>query len=285
MRHRLGLPAVLCALSLLATGCLDTAGGGASGGEILIGVTLEETGAASVLGRAEATALKLVAEDVNKEGVLGKKIKLVMRDNQSNPAVAARQVNELIANDKVVGLIGAGTTETTLPFLDAVENSKVPTVSMGASDAITTPFSKRRYVFKTPQSGIAAVQVMLQEFAARGIKRIATLTPDNAYGETGVRAFAFAAQKGGLTILGGERYKENQKDYTPQVASLVAPQPAGDPGRRHHAGRRDHREEHQGDRLPGPGLLRRRSGLRPVREGRGQARREHVHDHVLDRRR
>jgi branched-chain amino acid transport system substrate-binding protein len=66
---------------------------------------------------------------------------------------------------------------------------------------------------------------MLREFASHGIKRIASIAPNNAYGETGIRGFALAAQKGGLTIVGTERYEENAKDMSAEVSRIVKTNP------------------------------------------------------------
>jgi branched-chain amino acid transport system substrate-binding protein len=225
MRRRLGWSAVLCALALAASGC-EPFTSDTIDGEILIGVTIEKSGAASVLGKAEIAALELVRDKVNKQGgVLGKRIKLLIRDNETNPTKSAEHVNDLIDKDKVVGIIGAGTTNATLSFLDTVESKKVPTVSMGASEAIISPPAKRRYTFKTPPSGAAGVGIMLREFASHGITRIASIAPNNAYGETGIRGFALAAEKGGLKIVGTERYEEAAKDMSVQVGKLVQANP------------------------------------------------------------
>jgi branched-chain amino acid transport system substrate-binding protein len=224
MRRRVGWTAGLCALSLALSSCTSITGGG-NDDEILIGVTLERSGAAQILGNAEAAALQLIEDRVNEKGVLGRKVKLLIRDNKSDPKLSAQHVNDLIDRDKVVGVLGAGTTPTTLSIIDSVESKKVPTISMGASEQIVTPVAKRQYMFKTPPGGTAALQILLEEFALRGIKRIASITPNDAYGETGVRAAAFAAQRGGVTIVGAERYEESEQDYSVQVGRLVETQP------------------------------------------------------------
>src|SRR5437867_1828458 len=110
MRRRLGSVAVLCGLSLVGAGCATPTGDTLSG-EIPIGVSIEETGPAAVVGLAEKNALDLVAADVNKKGVNGKRIKLVYRDNKSDEKQAGRDVTSLINDDKVVGVVGAATSQ------------------------------------------------------------------------------------------------------------------------------------------------------------------------------
>jgi branched-chain amino acid transport system substrate-binding protein len=223
MLRRLGWTAVLCGLSLVASAC--TTADTKAQGEIAIGVTIEQTGASKALGVPETNALKLVLEDINKTGVLGKKVKLIIKDNKSIPGEAARQVKDLINEDKVVGIVGAGTSSVTLSMVDTVEERRVPTISMAASEAIVPPLSKRKFVFKTTPNGSSIVEVMMQEFAANGFKKVALLSVNNPYGDQAVRVLTSAVGRGGISVVGVERFDESQRDYSRQVASLVEKNP------------------------------------------------------------
>jgi branched-chain amino acid transport system substrate-binding protein len=221
MRGRLASLVTLTTLSLVAAGCSSNSQG--SEGEILIGVPIEQTGGSAALGSAEANALRLVAEDVNREGgVLGRKIRLVIKDNKSDPVESRRLVTELLDKDKVVGIVGSGTTATTLPFLDVVEQRKVPTVSMGAGDAIV---DKKKWVFKTPHNGTAIMSVLGQELAARQITKVAFLAVDNPFGNQSVAVVTQGARQGGIDVTRVERFKETEKDFSAQIGRLAETQP------------------------------------------------------------
>jgi ABC-type branched-subunit amino acid transport system substrate-binding protein len=119
MPRRLAWLSTLLSLSLVVPGCAAQTG---SKEPIKIGVAIEQTGTFAELGLAELNALRIVAEDINREGgVLGRDIELVVRDNRSDAAESKKQVTELIENEKVVGIVGSGLTATTAPFLDLVE--------------------------------------------------------------------------------------------------------------------------------------------------------------------
>jgi branched-chain amino acid transport system substrate-binding protein len=220
MRRRLGWLTGLLSLSLVAAGCTSE---NTADGEILIGVNIEQSGTSTVLGSAELNAVRLVADEINKDGgVLGKQIKLVVKDNRSDPAESKRVVNDLIDQNKVVGIIGSGTTATTLPFLDVVEQKKVPTVSMGASDAIV---AKRKWVFKTPPNGAAIVGVLMQELTLRGVKKVGFLAVNNQFGNQGVAVVTAGARQTGINVAGVERFQETEKDFSAQIGRLVAEDP------------------------------------------------------------
>ena len=164
--------------------------GSGAGSEIPIGVDIETSGPAAVQGSAYKDAVTLVADQINaKGGVLGRKIKLVVRDNKSDPTEALQVAKGLITNDNVVAIVGGGSSPTTLSFADTVETMKVPAVSMGSSGAIVNPPEKRRYMFKTPANTELVVQTMLDDFAKRGVKSVGFLSVDNPYGQAGLQGF------------------------------------------------------------------------------------------------
>lgn len=217
--------AAVCGLSLLASGCSGDEGGpGAE--EIVIGVNIELSGPAAVQGAAYRNALDLVAEGINADGVLGgRKVKLLVRDNKSDAEESTRVTKSLIEEDEVVALIGGGSSPTTIPILDTVEELKVPTVSMGSSAAIVNPPGKRTFVFKTPADSSLVVDVMLAGFRAKGIRTVGFLSVDNAYGQAGAAAFAGGARKAGVTIVRSETFPPTARDYSGEVQRIVAKRP------------------------------------------------------------
>jgi len=220
MRRRSGCLAALLSFSLVAAGCSTESG---SGSDVLIGVNIEQTGVSQLLGTAELKAIQLTADEINaKGGVLGRKVRLVVKDNRSDPAEARRIASELIDAEKVVGIVGAGTTAATMSFVDVVEERKVPTISMGAADAIV---ANRKYVFRTPPDGRNFVAVMMQDLIGLGAKKIALLAVDDAYGENGVLAVTAATRQANIAVTSTQRFSAKDRDYSTQVEKLVEGEP------------------------------------------------------------
>ena len=223
MNSRLRSSILLASLAIAASGCGLTASGEEE--EIRIGVSVELSGASAALGTPEANALELVEKQINKERVLGKKIKLIVKDNRSDPQASVQYVSSMIDDDKVVGILGGSTEATTLPIIDVVEQERVPTISMAASLAVVLPVDERKFVFKTAPSGLAVIEVLRKEFASKGTKRVCLLAPDNNYGKSAVEYFSALAKKDGVVVAGVEWYEESDKDYSAQVSRLVAANP------------------------------------------------------------
>ena len=158
MRRRAFIAACLAGvLSLTAVGCAAQEGTAANG-EIPIGVNIELTGPASLLGASYKNALDLVVADINRQGVLGgRKIELIVRDNKSDPAEATRVAKNLWDNEKIVAMVGPGTSPTALPVAQEAERRQVPLVSMASSGAVVNPVAERRHSFKTPPKAEAVI--------------------------------------------------------------------------------------------------------------------------------
>src|SRR2546422_683088 len=97
-----------------ALGALITAMGVVAGGlpaeaqgPIRIGASLSLTGTYAKLGRNQHEGYKLCVKDLNtKGGLLGRKVELVVYDDQSTPATAVRLYEKLITEDRVDGVMG-----------------------------------------------------------------------------------------------------------------------------------------------------------------------------------
>lgn len=217
------------ALVLSGAACAKKDSGTSSSAQIPIGVDIELSGPAAVQGEAYQNALKLVAAEINKKGLQvngqAKKIKLIIKDNKSDPNQSLTVAKGLIDNDKVAAIIGGGASPTTMSIVKTVEDDKVPLVSMGSSGEIVNPVAERKYIFKTPANTPVTASVMLQRFQKVGIKKIGVLSVDNAYGDAGLSAWKDLQGQGKIQIVGNQKFDATAKDLTVPVTNLVDKNP------------------------------------------------------------
>lgn len=217
------------ALVLSGAACAKKDSGTSDSAVIPIGADIELSGSAAVQGQAYQNALKLIANEINKKGIdVGgqqKKIKLIIKDNKSDPTQSLAVAKGLIDNDKVAALIGGGASPTTMSIVKTVEADKVPLVSMGSSGEIVNPIADRKYIFKTPANTPVTASVMLQRFQKVGIKKIAVLSVDNAYGDAGLGAWKDLQSQGKIQIVGSQKFAATAKDLTVPVTNLVDKDP------------------------------------------------------------
>ncbi len=200
MRHRsrLGLFSLLLvvALPLAACGGGEAGTDGGSGEPLRIGMLTSLTGNFTPWGVQVRDGMQLAVNEVNQAGgVDGRRLELVVADDQSKAEEGARAIERLIERDGVVAVGGIISSDVGLATARIAEQSKVPLflVKAGAG-AILNPTS--RYTFRTclPAAPMVAGPV-LQYVQSKGLKRVGAIVADYAWGQAIKSALeqAFAA--------------------------------------------------------------------------------------------
>lgn len=229
---RLASIAALLAMILTACGSAGTGSGGGAGGsgegkKYKIGVNLELTGPSSVWGEPQLHAIELLVDQVNQSGgINGTPIQLIKYDNQSKETESLVVTKKLVEQDQVLAIIGAGATPTTMPLVPYVNQQKVPLVSVGSGDAIASPASERKWVFKTPVSNESISKKICEYLKQKGWTRVAFLSVNNAYGDSGKGEFQKVAQQYGIQIVASERFGATDNDMKPQLTAVKGKNPA-----------------------------------------------------------
>src|SRR6476620_1827143 len=98
--------------------------------DIPVGVYAALSGGEAAFGQATIQGVKLAAEEINNSGgVLGKKIRLIIEDDQGRAEDAASVVTKLITSNNVIGVIGENSSNQSLAAAPICEASKVPMIS------------------------------------------------------------------------------------------------------------------------------------------------------------
>jgi branched-chain amino acid transport system substrate-binding protein len=96
----------------------------------------------------------------------------------------------------------------------------VPTIALAAATAITEPTDEKQLFFKTPFNDRLTLEVTAADMKQQAITRVAFLASDDAYGESGLKAFEAAARSNGLTLTGTETFAPTDTDVTAQISRL-----------------------------------------------------------------
>jgi branched-chain amino acid transport system substrate-binding protein len=144
-----------------------------------LGVIVPLSGAAAEPGTRMLKAIELAANDVNKSGgVLGKKIELVVWDEEAKVDKALTGAKKLIMQDKVWGLVGGYRTGVSLAIIDVSADEKVIwmiTDSVGdqITDKIKENYDKYKYTFRS--------QSPASDFAKNGIPFLTDVVKTKKY--------------------------------------------------------------------------------------------------------
>ena len=201
-----------------------TAAAAPTGDPIVVGAIVSATGPAAPLGEPERAALLMAEEQVNAAGgVLGRPLKIVIEDDQSNPKEAVTAANKLLTQEKVIAIIGSSSSGATLAMKPITDKAGIPLLAIAASNAITAdPIA---WVWRAPPKDSLAVGKALSYMEAKGYKTIGLLYDDNAYGSSGAAEIEKVQADYGLEVVAKESYKTTDTDLTAQLTKIKGANP------------------------------------------------------------
>jgi branched-chain amino acid transport system substrate-binding protein len=195
---------------------------------IKVGAIFPLSGPAGPNGQAVTNAIKLAADLINaKGGVLGRKIVIVSKDDESTPAVGVTRANEMVA-EKVAVVIEGWNSPVTLAMqpvlaradiLDITAVSKADPILSGQGN----PFAIRLNS-SNGQDGTVIADILVNKLSA---KRIGFLSQNDAYGNGAQQVI-----EAELTKLGKpwekvvvEQFPFKQTDFRVSLANVKQAKP------------------------------------------------------------
>lgn len=163
--------------------------------ELKIALIAGKTGFLEAYAKETETGFMMGLEYLTggKMEVNGRKIKVIVKDDQNKPDVAKAALAEAYADDKVDLAVGTTFSAAALAMLPVAEEyKKVLIVEPAVADDITG--SKwNRYVFRTGRS--SSQDAIAGAYTLQGDVTIATLAQDYAFGRDGIKAYKDALAK------------------------------------------------------------------------------------------
>ena len=223
---------VACIGMLLAT-ALTGCGGDkkVSGDTIKIGGNLEMTGGSASYGKSAQNGIKLAIDAANANGgVLGKKLELVVADNKSEAAEATNAMQKLIAQDKVIAVIGPNLSSASIAATSINTSAKVLAITpMGTNPNVTVDKDGKtkdfmfRACFIDPFQGTVMATFAKDNLKAKNVAILVDNSSDYAKGLA--QFFKAAFTKGGGNIAAEESYLQKDTDFKATLTKIKASNP------------------------------------------------------------
>ena len=218
------LPAVtlVACLSLFLFSCAEDP-------PLKIGFVAGLTGRVADLGVASRDAVLFAIEEQNNAGgVSGRRLQLVIRDDQQKPEALKQAIRELV-DEQVVAIVGPLTSSMAVLAQPLVNSSQVVMISPTAKTdqlsvqddfflRMTTPLSKN------------AEQLAAQAINPLGLKRFAVVydLSNRAFTESWFKSFKTALDGGGGEIIFEEEFTSHpEAHFLPIAKRILASQPDG----------------------------------------------------------
>ena len=193
---------------------------------IRVGFSIAQTGPISGGGQAALVALRMWADDVNaRGGLLGRKVELVVYDDQGSPSITPGIYAKLIDVDKVDLLIAPYGTVPTAPILPFARQRKL--LLMGNfSFEVNARIQHDMWFNNAPWNDASSwSEGFFKIGQAQGAKTIAFLAADNEFAQNLARGARELAKQAGLRTVYEQNYPPSTVDFSPMVRGIRAARP------------------------------------------------------------
>lgn len=210
---------VLMVFGLLIAGCGESK-------TIKLGAIQPISGQVSAYGTQTRDAINMAIEEINaKGGVLGKKIEMIVEDDEASPDKTKNAFKKLVAKDKVLGIVGALTSKCSLAITQEAQAKKIIMISPSSTNDTVTDAGD--YIFRACYNDSFQGQVCAQ-FAfetLKGKKAAILYDVTNDYSKGLTTNFKQKFESLGGKIVAAESYSTGDKDFNAQLTKIKAAKP------------------------------------------------------------
>ena len=217
----LGVITIVAMSATMVMGCSETAkvnsngGNSASGDTIKLGGVFPLTGDVPALGAAMQNGANLALKEINDGGgVLGKKLDLVIEDDQNQAATAPNAITKLITQDKVSAVVGTYASKCSIPMAAIAKDSKVVMITPGSTnEKVTTEGGD--YVFRAcfidPLQGQVGAKFAAENLKAKKVAMLYDIGNDYCVGIS--KEFKKNFESLGGSIAYEKTYNAGESDF------------------------------------------------------------------------
>lgn len=192
-----------------------------AGSAIVLGQSCAMTGPSAQLGLPFHEGAKLYFDQLNAQGGVGRRsIELRVLDDGYEPERCAANTQRFLS-DEVFALFGYVGTATCLAALPQLQKARVPLFApLTGSEALRQP-PLANLVFHVRASYADETALMVRQLTGLGLRRIAVLHQNDAYGESGLAGVRAALASKGMEPVGTATVERNAQNMAQNVAQAV----------------------------------------------------------------
>jgi len=192
---------------------------------IKIGVITDRVGVSKPYSEPSTEGLVFGANEINKKGgILGKKIELLIEDDQSRPDISAALARKLI-DQGAVFILSMSLTPATQQQQTVTMEAKTPQMTpMNSGDTLTTQLPNP-YFWQTGPLGSIQIATLLAHAKSKNLKRVALVTDNSDLGQLLAKFFKGGLEKSGIQVVSEEVVPRGSTSATAQMQKLRAANP------------------------------------------------------------
>src|SRR5438552_6564835 len=202
-------------------------GGSTTTGDIVVGMYGSLTGDGASFGQSSREGTELAVDEINSAGGLlgGRKIKLLVEDDQSKPEEASNAVTKLVTQDKVVAVLGEVASRRSLAAAPVCQKYMVPMISPSSTNERVTQVGD--YIFRVcfidPFQGEVLAKFAYNDLKARKVAVLKDIQQDYSVGLTDSIQKHFTALGG--QVLDPVSYSSGDADFKAILTQVRSQKP------------------------------------------------------------
>src|SRR6187401_1940403 len=220
----------VCAFAIAASPACErksTSATQSTTGDILVGFYGSLTGDGASFGISSREGAQLAVDDVNSAGGLlgGRKIKLLVEDDQSKPEEASNAVTKLITQDKVVAVLGEVASRRSLAAAPIAQKYQTPMITPSSTNERVTQVGD--YIFRVcfidPFQGEVLAKFAYNDLKARRVAVLKDISQDYSVGLTDAVVSEFT--KLGGHVIDPVSYSGGDPDFKAVLTKIRSERP------------------------------------------------------------
>src|SRR3954469_2985926 len=192
---------------------------------IKIGIITDRVGVSKPYSEPATEGVVFAADELNRRGgILGRKVELLIEDDQSRPDISAALARKLV-DQGVVFILSVSLSPATQQQQTVTMEAKTPQMTpMNSADYLTTQLDNP-YFWQTGPLGSVQGATLLAHARSKNLKRVALITDNSDLGQAIAKAFRGALEKAGIQIVADEVVARGATTATPQMQKIRAANP------------------------------------------------------------
>ena len=188
-------------------------------GPIKIALVDAQSGQLSSLGAWELKGAKLAVNEWNKAGgINGRQIQLDVFDDQGDPTTGTNVARKIVS-EGYIAMLGTAESAVTIAMAPILRDAKIPNITSGQSPglvAVGSPF----LFLNGPTSTTYDATLAKYLVETKGLKNIAMITNNGAYGKGEHDAFLKALSARNVTPVADQVVTADQKDFSAVLTGI-----------------------------------------------------------------
>ena len=192
--------------------------------EIVVGLVAAQSGPFALAGESIQRGLEIAIDEVNEGGGLlgGRKLRLVVRNDEGNPSKGTAAARELIEHEKAAVVFGGPHTPVSLAMLPVFHELKIPYMGVfAAGTKIVQNDQRPNFMFRVSACD-DLVDRSLTTYSLTTLKKKAPglILENTPWGESNEAGLRKHIPSQGAALAGVEKYNVGDTDMTAQLLRL-----------------------------------------------------------------